>query len=74
MLYLVESKKLRKNEDTYLEEVSRFNPYSNIRYMEESRNNNALLDNLMDFIVFSIPLTLGLWFLYYRIFYCLFEY
>ena len=57
-----------------MKEVRRFNPYSNIRYMEESRNNNALLDNLMDFIVFSIPLTLALWFLYYRIFYCLFNY
>ena len=57
-----------------MKEVRRFNPYSNIRYMEESRNNNALLNNLMDFIVFSIPLTLALWFLYYRIFYCLFNY
>ena len=57
-----------------MKEVRRFNPYSNIRYMEESRNNNALLNNLMDFIVFSIPLTLALWFLYYRVFYCLFNY
>ena len=57
-----------------MKEVRRFNPYSNLRYMEESRNNNTLLDNLLDFIVFSIPLTLAMWFLYYRVFYCLFDY
>ena len=57
-----------------MKEVRKFNPYSNIRYMEESRNNNALLDNLMDYLVFSIPLTLVMWFLHYRIFYCLFDY
>ena len=57
-----------------MKEARRFNPYSNLRYMEESRNNNALFDNLLDFIVFSIPLTLAIWFLYYRVFYCLFDY
>ena len=42
--------------------------------MSEARNNNLLLDNLLDFLVFSVPLMVVLEFLYYKIFYCLFEY
>ena len=56
-----------------VEEIPKFNPHSNVRFMEEARNNNVLLDNLLDFLVLSVPLTLLMWFLYYRIFYCLFN-
>ena len=51
-----------------------YNPYSNYKFMEETRNNNLLLDNLMDFICCSVPLLLVMEFLYYRAFYCLFNY
>ena len=57
-----------------IKELPRFNAYSNIKYMNESRKNNVLLDNIFDYIVISVPLTLILWFIYYRAFYCLFEY
>ena len=57
-----------------IKEISKYNAYSNRKYMEQSRNNNLLLDNILDFIMFSIPLTLILWFLFYRVFYCLFNY
>lgn len=42
--------------------------------MEQSRNNNLLLDNLLDFLVFSVPLMVTLEFIYYKVFYCLFDY
>ena len=57
-----------------IKELPRFNAYSNLRYMEESRKNNALLDNIFDYLVVSVPFTLILWFIYYRTFYCLFEF
>ena len=55
-------------------EIPKFNPHSNVRFMEEARNNNVLLDSLLDFLVLAVPLTLMMWFLYYHIFYCLFHY
>ena len=42
--------------------------------MEQSRNNNLLLDNLLDFLVFSVPLMVTLECIYYKVFYCLFDY
>ena len=59
------------------EEVSilpRYNPYSNNKFMAESRNTNLLLDNLFDFLLCSVPLILAMEFLFYRIFHCLFNY
>ena len=55
-------------------DIPRYNPHSNEKYMRESRNNNLLLDNLLDFLVFSVPLMVLLEFLYYKVFYCLFDY
>ena len=67
--------------EEYLEELKArfkdfplYNPHSNVKYMEESRNNNLLLDSLLDFLVFSVPLMILLEFLYYKLFYCLFDY
>ena len=42
--------------------------------MRESRNNNLFLENLLNFLVFSVPLMIALEFLYYKVFYCLFDY
>ena len=39
-----------------IQDIPRYNPHSNRKYMKESRNNNFLLDNLLDFLVFSVPL------------------
>ena len=39
-----------------IKEISQYNPHSNKKYMEASRNNNFLLDNLLDFLVLSVPL------------------
>ena len=55
-----------------IKDISRYNPHSNEKYMRESRKNNLLLDNLFDFLAFSVPLMLVLEFLYYKVFYCLF--
>ena len=41
--------------------------------MEESRNNNYLIDSLLDFFVFYVPFTLLLVFLWNRLFYILFN-
>ena len=57
-----------------LEDIPKYNVYSNLRYMEEARNNNLLLDNILDFLLFSVPLTLLTCFLFYRLFFCLFDY
>ena len=57
-----------------IKDIPKYNPDSNKRYMEVSRNNNFLIDNLLDFLVFSVPLMILLEFLYYKVFYCLFEY
>ena len=54
--------------------IKLYNPYSNYKFMEETRNNNLLVDNLMDFLLLSVPLILAMEFLYYRAFYCLFNY
>ena len=57
-----------------MKEIKKYNPHSNKKYMEVSRNNNSLLDNLLDFLVFSVPLMILLEFLNYKLFYCLFDY
>ena len=54
--------------------LPRYNPYSNKKFMAESRSTNLLLDNLFDFLLCSVPLILAMEFLFYRIFYCLFNY
>ena len=41
--------------------------------MDEARNNNFLLDVLLDFVLVSIPLTLTMEFIFYRLFHCLFN-
>ena len=41
-----------------IKDISKYNPDSNKRYMQVSRNNNFLLDNILDFLVFSVPLML----------------
>ena len=55
-----------------IKDIPKYNAHSNKRYMEVARNNNFLIDNLLDFLVFSVPLMIILEFLYYKIFYCLF--
>ena len=57
-----------------MEDIPKYNVHSNEKYMSEARNNNSLLDILLDFVVVSIPLTLAMEFIFYRIFYCLFDY
>ena len=57
-----------------IKEISQYNADSNKRYMEVSRNNNFLLDNIFDFLLLSVPLIIILEFIYYKIFYCLFDY
>ena len=47
-----------------IKDIPKYNPYFNKRYMEVSRNNNFLIDNLIDFLMFSIPLMILLEFLY----------
>ena len=42
--------------------------------MREARNNNVLLDSILDFLIFSVPLTLIIEFLFYRLFFLLFKY
>ena len=42
--------------------------------MREARNNNVLLDSIIDFLIFSVPLTLLMEFLLYRLFFLLFNY
>ena len=51
-----------------------YNPHSNEKFMEEARNSNVLLDSLLDFFIFSVPLILGLEFIFYRLFFLLFDY
>ena len=43
-----------------IKEISQYNADSNKRYMEVSRNNNFLLDNIFDFLLLSVPLMLVL--------------
>ena len=57
-----------------IKDIPKYNAHSNKRYMEVSRNNNFLLDNLLEFLVLSVPLMIILEFIYYKIFYCLFDY
>ena len=57
-----------------IEEIPKYNPDSNIAYMEESRNNNLLIDTTLDFFIFYTPLILVIVFLWNRIFYLLFNY
>ena len=57
-----------------MKESKNYNAHSNKKYMAVSRNNNSLLDNLLDFLVFSVPLMIVLEFLNYKLFYCLFDY
>ena len=42
--------------------------------MREARNNNVLLDSIIDFLIFSVPLTLVTEFLFYRLFFLTFNY
>ena len=57
-----------------MKDLSKYNPQSNEKFMREARNNNVLLDSLLDFLIFSIPLTLAMEFLFYRLFFLLFNY
>ena len=43
-----------------IEDIPKYNVHSNQKYMDETRNNNFLLDVLLDFVVVSIPLTLAM--------------
>ena len=54
--------------------IKLYNPYSNYKFMQETRNNNLLIDNLMDFFLLSVPLILAMEFLFYRAFFCIFNY
>ena len=54
-------------------DISRYNAHSNRRYMEEARQNNYLLDNLLDFLLLSVPLLVILEFINYRLFFCTFD-
>ena len=42
--------------------------------MRETRNSNVLLDSILDFLIFSIPLTLLMEFIFYRLFFLTFNY
>ena len=57
-----------------MKDLSKYNPHSNEKFMREARNNNVLLDSLIDFLLFSVPLTLLMEFLFYRLFFLLFDY
>ena len=57
-----------------LEDLPKYNPHSNEKFMREARNNNVLLDSLLDFLLFSVPLTLVMEFLLYRLFFLTFDY
>lgn len=56
------------------EEIPEYNPFSNPTYMLESRNNNFLIDSVMEFLIFYIPFTLATVFLWNKVFYLLFNY
>ena len=57
-----------------LKDLPKYNPHSNEKFMREARNNNVLIDSLLDFLIFSVPLTLIIEFLFYRLFFLLFKY
>ena len=43
-----------------IKDIPKYNAHSNKRYMEVARNNNFLIDNLLDFLIFSVPLMIVL--------------
>ena len=57
-----------------IEELPKYNPHSNEKYMRVSRNNNLLISSLLDFALLFTPLLLLLEFLLYKAFYCIFSY
>ena len=57
-----------------IEDIPKYNVYSNEKFMYESRNNNFMLASLLDFFIFYVPFTLVSVFIFNRIFYILFNY
>ena len=57
-----------------LKDLPKYNPHSNEKFMREARNNNVLIDSLLDFLLFSVPLTLVMEFFLYRLFFLTFNY
>ena len=57
-----------------MKDLPKYNPHSNEKFMREARNNNVLLDSILDFLIFSVPLTLLMEFLFYRLFFLTFNY
>ena len=54
--------------------IRKYNAFSNENYLFESRNNNFLLDSVLDFFMFYIPLSILLIFLWNRLFFLLFRF
>ena len=57
-----------------VDDLPKYNPYSNKKYMEEARKNNYMISSLLDFLVFHVPFTFLVVFILNKIFYALFNY
>ena len=57
-----------------IEDIPKYNAFSNQKYLKESRNNNFLISSIVDYFVLSVPITIVLVFLINRLFYLLFNY
>ena len=54
--------------ETSIRDATRYNPFSNRRYMEEERKNNLLINSTLDYFCFIVPLIIAFVFLADRLF------
>ena len=57
-----------------IEDMPKYNPYSNEKYMYETRNNNFMIGSMLEFFMFFTPYILVNTFLFNKLFYILFDY
>ena len=57
-----------------LQDIPKYNAFSNEKYLQKARKNNFLMSSLIDYLVLSVPFTLALVFVFNKIFYLLFNY
>ena len=64
----------RETVENSIKQTSQYNVYSNLTYLKKERKSNLFIASTLDYFAFGLPVTVLLFIIFNRLFWCLFDY